>query len=60
MNKYLKVAIVSVIIIGVFVFALLVSGKQSVELIDYDDFAKISSGDGFVYYGSKESKEQLK
>lgn len=60
MNKYLKIAIVSVIIIGVFVFALLVSGKQSVELIDYDDFAKISSGDGFVYYGSKESKEQLK
>lgn len=60
MNKYLKAVIVSVIVIGVFVFALLVSGKQTIEMIDYDEFSEISSGDGFVYYGSKEAKETLK
>lgn len=54
MNKYLKIAIVAVIIIGVFVFSLLVSGKQPVTVISYDDYNKISSDEGFVYYGSKE------
>lgn len=60
MNKYLKIAIVSVIVIGVFVFALLVTGKQAVKLIDYDGFAEINSEDGFVYYGSKENEGALK
>lgn len=60
MNKYLKIAIVSVIVIGVFVFALLVTGKQAVKSIDYDEFAEISNGDGFVYYGSEETKTSLK
>lgn len=60
MNKYLKIAIVSVIVIGVFVFALLVTGKQAVKSIDYDEFAEISNGDGFVYYGLKETKTSLK
>ena len=59
MNKYLKIAIVSVIVIGVFVFALLVTGKQAVKSIDYDEFAEISNGDGFVYYGLKETKTSL-
>lgn len=60
MNKYLKIAIVSVIVIGVFVFALLVTGKQAVKSIDYDEFTEISNGDGFVYYGSEETKTSLK
>lgn len=60
MNKYLKIAIVAVIVIGVFVFSLLVTGKQSVKFIDYEDFAEISSGDGFVYYGSEDTKDTLK
>lgn len=60
MNKYLKIAIVAVIVIGVFVFALLVTGKQTVKFIDYDDFAEINSEDGFVYYGSKENEGALK
>ena len=59
MNKYLKIAIVSVIVIGVFVFALLVTGKQAVKSIDYDEFTEISNGDGFVYYGSEETKTSL-
>lgn len=60
MNKYLKITIVAVIVIGVFAFALLASGKQPVELISYDDFSEIIEKDGFVYYGSKEEKESLK
>lgn len=60
MNKYLKIAIVSVIVIGVFVFALLVTGKQAVKSIDYDEFTEISNGDGFVYYGLEETKTSLK
>lgn len=60
MNKYLKGAIVAVVVIAVFVFALLVSGKQAVSVISYDDYSEISSAEGFVYYGSKDDMETLK
>lgn len=60
MNKKLKIVLVSVLVIGVFLFALLVTGKQAVKFIDNEEFSKISSGDGFVYYGSKNAEDALK
>lgn len=60
MNKYLKGALIAVVIIGVFLFSFFVTGKQSVEVIDYNDYQKIKDGDGFVYYGSKNVLEDLK
>lgn len=60
MNKSLKIILTVALVIGVFVLAFLVTGKQPVKVISYDDFSKINSNDGIVYYGSKESKDILK
>ena len=60
MNKYLKVAIVVAIVIGVFVLSFLASGKESVEIITYKDYTDIKADEGFVYYGPKEDEEVLK
>ena len=60
MNKYLKIAIVAVVVIAVFILAFLVSGKEAVEVISYKDYMEIKDSEGFVYYGSKDEEETLK
>ncbi len=59
MNKYLKIVIIAAIVIGVFVLAFLVTGKEKIRVIDMDEYNEISSGSGFIYYGDKDSKEAL-
>ena len=60
MNKYVKIVLVVVLIVGVFVLALFVSGKKQVEFITNEDYEKISNDDGIVYYGKSEDLSKIK
>jgi len=60
MNKYLKIALVAAIIIGVFLLSFFAKGKQSVEVIDYKQYQEIKEESGYVYYGSKNVLNDLK
>lgn len=59
MNKYIKITIVVIILIGVILLASLAKGKSQVEFITSEEYNKIVNEGGFVYYGSKDSEETL-
>lgn len=60
MNKYIKIIIAILIVVAVFVFSFLVTGKKSADIISYEDYTKIVEKGGYVYYGKKENQETLK
>ena len=60
MNKYIKIIIAILIVVAVFVFSFLVTGKKSTDIISYEDYTKIVEKGGYVYYGKKENQETLK
>lgn len=60
MNKTLKTILLIVLVVGVLLVASFATGKKSVETITLEDYNKISSSDGFVYYGKSENMDLVK
>ena len=59
MNKYLKIAMIGLVLIAVFVSASLVTGKKQVEVISTSDFNKLIEKDTYIYYGEKDKEKEL-
>ncbi len=59
MNKAVKIVLVVLLVAGVLVLAGLANGKKAVETITLEDYKKISTGDGFVYYGSSKNMKDV-
>lgn len=60
MNKILKIVLTVVLIVAVLVVASVATAKKSVDIISFEDYKTISSGDGFVYYGSSDDIDVIK
>ncbi|MDO4369611.1 MAG: hypothetical protein Q4C29_03650 [bacterium] len=60
MNKYIKIAIVVLVVVGVFLLSFLVRGKQTVKGIDFNEYQSIVKDGGYVYYGSVKAEKSLK
>ena len=52
MNKAVKIGIILLLVVGVLLLASLANGKKAVKTITLEEYKTISSGNGFVYYGS--------
>lgn len=59
MNKYLKIAIVAIIIIAVFCLSFFATAKENVETITYDEFKELKEKEAFIYFGTEKEKEVL-
>ena len=59
MNKTVKGILIVLLVGVVLVVAALANGKKSVQTISLEDYKTISSGDGFVYYGSNENLSKV-
>lgn len=59
MNKYVKIVIVSIIVLAVFLLAFFATGKKQIEYITSKEYSEILEDGGFVYYGPSDDEEIL-